>query len=68
MMPISIKQHLSKIWSSVHEKVKQRWGWFEKNAGYKKGFISLVPIMKGYLIQFLLRREFEVAFAWIVKK
>ena len=25
-----IKQHLSNIWSSNHEKVKQHWGWDEK--------------------------------------
>ena len=24
-----IKQYLSKIWSSIHEKVKQHWGWVE---------------------------------------
>ena len=27
MMLIFIKQHLSNIWSSIHEKVKQHWGW-----------------------------------------
>ena len=27
---ICIKQHLSNIWSSIHEKVKQRWSWVEK--------------------------------------
>ena len=26
MIVICIKQHLSNIWSSVHEKVKQHWG------------------------------------------
>ena len=30
MMLICIKQHLSNIWSSIHEKVKQHWGWVEK--------------------------------------
>ena len=25
-----IKKHLSNIWSSIHEKVKQHWGWVEK--------------------------------------
>ena len=29
-MIISIKQHLGSIWSSIHEKVKQHWGWVEK--------------------------------------
>ena len=29
-MVICIKQHLSKIWSWIHEKVKQHWGWVEK--------------------------------------
>ena len=30
MIVICIKQHLSNIWISVHEKVKQHWGWVEK--------------------------------------
>ena len=30
MMVICIMQHLSKIWSSIHETVKQHWGWVEK--------------------------------------
>ena len=29
-MVICFKQHLSNIWSSIHEKVKQQWGWVEK--------------------------------------
>ena len=32
MMRICIKQHLSSIWSSIHEQVKQQWGWVEKKA------------------------------------
>ena len=36
MMLICIKQHLSKNWSSVHEKVKQDWGWAEKALLIKK--------------------------------
>ena len=30
MMVISIKQHLSNIWSTINEKVKQHCGWVEK--------------------------------------
>ena len=30
MVVICTKQHQSNIWSSVHEKVKQHWGWVEK--------------------------------------
>ena len=30
MMVTCIKQHLTNIWSSIHEKVKQHWGWVEK--------------------------------------
>ena len=30
MMVICIKQHLSNVWSSIHERVKQHWGWVEK--------------------------------------
>ena len=37
MMLKSIKQHLSNIWSSIHEKVKQHWHWVEKKSvAYKK--------------------------------
>ena len=37
MMAICIKQHLSNIWSSIHEQVKQNWGWVEKKCClYKK--------------------------------
>ena len=36
MMTIGIKQHLSNIWSSIHEKVKQHWGWAKKSVAYKK--------------------------------
>ena len=35
-----IKQHLSNIWSSIHEKVKQQWGWAEKSVTYKKKRVS----------------------------
>ena len=31
-----MKQHLSNIWSSIHEKGKQHWDGVEKNAVYKK--------------------------------
>ena len=31
MMNIYIKQHLSNILSSIHEKDKQHWGWVEKS-------------------------------------
>ena len=30
------KQHLSNIWSWIHEKVKQHWDWVEKSVAYKK--------------------------------
>ena len=36
MVIMCIKQHLSKIWSSIHEKAMQHYGWVEKSAAYKK--------------------------------
>ena len=36
MMLICIKQNLSKIWSSNHEKGKQHCGWVKKSVAYKK--------------------------------
>ena len=41
MMVICIKQHLSNIWRSVHEKAKQHWGWVEKSFVYKKKRVKL---------------------------
>ena len=35
-MLLCIKQHLSNIWSSIHEKVKQHWGWVEKKVLFIK--------------------------------
>ena len=32
VMLMCIKQHLSNIWSSIYEKVKQHWGFIEKKA------------------------------------
>ena len=31
MILICIKQHLSNIWGSIHEKVQRQWGWVEKS-------------------------------------
>ena len=30
MMAICIKEHLSQIWTSIHENVKWQWGWVKK--------------------------------------
>ena len=47
MMFICINQHLSNIWSSIYEKVKQYWGWGEKSVAYKKAcFLQRVPMKK----------------------
>ena len=35
MILICFKQDLSNICSSIHEKVKQHWGWVEKCVAYK---------------------------------
>ena len=32
MLLTYIKQHLSNIWNSIHEKVKQHWGYAEATA------------------------------------
>ena len=36
MMFICVKQHLSNIWSSIHEKIKQHCAWVKKSFVYKK--------------------------------
>ena len=40
MMLICIKQHLSNICTSIHEKVKQHGGWVKKSVAYKNGVYS----------------------------
>ena len=46
---INIKQHLSNIWSSIYEKVKQHWGWIKESDVYKKKaciyMVNFVPAM-----------------------
>ena len=41
MMVICIKQHLNHIWSSIHGKTKQHWGWVKKSVAYKKKHVVL---------------------------
>ena len=53
MMLICIKQHLSNIWTSIHEKVKQHWGWVEKSVAYKKT-VFFSEVSHRYKITFFL--------------
>ena len=39
MMLTYINQHQSNIWSSIHEKVQQYWGWIGKSLADKKACI-----------------------------
>ena len=39
-----VKQHLSNIWSSIHEKVKQHWGWVEKKCCLQKNACNGVKL------------------------
>ena len=48
MMVACIKQHLSKIWSSIHEKVQQHWGWIEKSINYKKNEACVLLTRQGF--------------------
>ena len=43
---ICIKQHLSNTWSSVHQEVKQHWGWVEKSVAYKKSVYCVSESVK----------------------
>ena len=36
-----VKLHLSNIWNSIHEKVKQLWGWVEKKRWLPKKWVVL---------------------------
>ena len=58
MWLICIKQHLSNIWSWIHEKVKQHWAWVEKKLclqGSYKAKALAWPETKN-LVYFLLRK------------
>ena len=67
-MLLCIKQHVSIIWSSIHDNAKQMLSG-KKCVGYKKKRVFRRYLQwKRILIHFLSRREFEVVFAWIVKK
>ena len=44
---------LCDIWSSVHEKVKQHWGWVKKSVAYKKKRINRIMKSEVALINIL---------------
>ena len=41
-MFVCIKQHLSNIWTSIHEKVKQNWDWVEKSVAFQKQYLIFI--------------------------
>ena len=51
MMLICTKQHVSNTWSSIHEKVKQHWGWVEKKASLIKKSVYLTSIVSFFIDQ-----------------
>ena len=52
IMLICIKQHLSNIWSSIHEKVKQHWGWVEKRRCLLKKRVFLTYLFRFFVFGF----------------
>ena len=57
---ICIKQHLSNIWNSIHEKVEQHWGC----VAYKKGCISpRLPPLKNLTLENIASIE-EFFISW----
>ena len=42
------KEQLSNIWSSIHEKVHQRWGWVKKALLIKKCNLSLIKFFENF--------------------
>ena len=51
MMLLCIKQHLSNIGSSIHEKVKQHWGWVDKSVASKKKCVQDHIILKIFTLE-----------------
>ena len=44
-----IKQHLSNIWSLIHEKVKQHWLWVDKERCLQKNACHLFEYINEYV-------------------
>ena len=58
-MYVAIKQHLSDIGSSIHEEVKQHWGWVEKKSvAYIKSVYVNCQQKIGYLPPYIYRNNF----------
>ena len=65
MMLICMKQYLNNICGSVHEKVKQQWGWVEKSGAYKKNIKSKMAYYRGITL-FGLHYKLHLIFSnWI---
>ena len=64
MIAICIKQHLSNIWSSSHEIIKQHWGWVEKKDCFKKKCVSNLRFFK---ITYSDPRSYKPMWGFIVK-
>ena len=64
MMVICIKQQLSNIWSSIDEKVKQRWGWVEKSVAYLKKRVIRKNIARCKFLQKLAPTMWKLIFLW----
>ena len=47
-MYANMYQHLTNVWTSIHGKVKQHWGWVKKSAAYKKMRVLGFWIFQGY--------------------
>ena len=64
-MVVCIKQHLSNIWISIHENVKQHWG--EKKRVPNKKSMYIIPANKQMLkkgLKYHLRRFFVFVVNW----
>ena len=58
MLHICVKQHLSNIWSSIHEKAKQHWGWVEKKSCFWKNRVIIkIQYWNAYVFWLALFRQ-----------
>ena len=53
-----IKQHLSNIWTSIHAKIKQHWGWVEKSVASKKSEIISQYFRKKVILDVRLSSQY----------
>ena len=65
---ICIKQYLSNIWNSNHEKIKQHWDWVEKSDAYNKKRVAVLKNFRSSCSQMFFKKGVLEKFAKFTEK